>query len=139
MRADTCRSRMATSAPERYPVEVGRSCSAIIRCYVWPARLTRLTRSRSDAANRCRGGAPTGSCGWKWSPRAQSWLRVLRNPVYLGKIAHGGDLHDGEHQPIVDESVFASAQRPRTSEPPSQPRFRPTTSEYLLSGNLRLP
>ena len=67
----------------------------------------------------------------------QTVLRVLRNPVYLGKIAHGDDLHDGKHEAIVDESVFASAQKLLDERAAESTTIRPTTSEYLLSGKLR--
>lgn len=70
-----------------------------------------------------------------WSD--QTVLRVLRNPVYLGKIAHGEDLHDGKHEAIVDESVFASAQKLLDGRAAESTTIRPTTSEYLLSGKLR--
>ncbi len=67
----------------------------------------------------------------------QTVLRVLRNPVYLGKIAHGGDLHDGKHDAILEENVFASAQRLLDERAAESTTIRPTTSEYLLSGKLR--
>ncbi|MGH9055769.1 MAG: recombinase zinc beta ribbon domain-containing protein [Acidimicrobiales bacterium] len=64
-------------------------------------------------------------------------LRVLRNPVYLGKIAHGDELHEGKHEAILDETIFASAQQLLDERAAESTTIRPTTSEYLLSGKLR--
>ena len=73
--------------------------------------------------------------GGLWSN--QGVLRVLRNPVYLGKIAHGDDLHDGKHEPILDDGVYARAQLLLDERAAASTSIRPTTSEYLLSGLLR--
>jgi len=36
---------------------------------------------------------------------------VLRNPVYIGKISHKGDVHEGEHKGIVDPLIFERVSR----------------------------
>ncbi|MFC2950594.1 recombinase family protein [Marinicaulis aureus] len=36
--------------------------------------------------------------------------RLLRSPVYLGKVRQGGSLYDGEHEAIVDEALWTSVQ-----------------------------
>ncbi len=36
----------------------------------------------------------------------QTVLRVIRNPVYLGKISHGDDVYEGKHPSIVDDNLF---------------------------------
>jgi site-specific DNA recombinase len=53
-------------------------------------------------------------------------LRVLRNPVVTGKVAHKGKLYPGQHEPIVSEELFNHAQAimadsPRKSRLPSSP------------------
>lgn len=35
---------------------------------------------------------------------------LLKNPVYIGKIAHNGELYDGEHEGIVEESLWHEVQ-----------------------------
>lgn len=35
---------------------------------------------------------------------------VLRNPVYMGKVRFNGQLYKGEHEPIVEESLFQKVQ-----------------------------
>jgi site-specific DNA recombinase len=36
---------------------------------------------------------------------------VLRNPVYIGKISHKGDIHEGEHKGIVEPAIFERVSR----------------------------
>lgn len=38
------------------------------------------------------------------------WLRdLIRNPIYMGKIAYRGSLHEGQHQALVDPDTWAAA------------------------------
>jgi site-specific DNA recombinase len=46
---------------------------------------------------------------WKRTGRpwdARTLLHMLRNPVYVGKIRWKTELHDGIHEPLVEQSVF---------------------------------
>jgi DNA invertase Pin-like site-specific DNA recombinase len=70
------------------------------------------------------GGASLGSCatrlmeaipgrGWSLATMTQ----LFANPVYLGKIVHGGDIYvEGAHPALIDERTWTLAQRsgPRT-------------------------
>ena len=35
---------------------------------------------------------------------------ILKNPVYIGKVHHKGELHDGKHAAIVDKALWDSVQ-----------------------------
>jgi site-specific DNA recombinase len=35
-----------------------------------------------------------------------SLYHTLNNPIYIGKIAHQGKLHDGQHEPILDSQIW---------------------------------
>jgi site-specific DNA recombinase len=35
-----------------------------------------------------------------------SLYHTLNNPIYIGKIAHQGKLHDGQHEPILDLRIW---------------------------------
>ncbi|MBD0413168.1 recombinase family protein [Oryzicola mucosus] len=35
---------------------------------------------------------------------------LLSNPVYIGKVRHKLDLHEGEHPQIIDRATFDAAQ-----------------------------
>ena len=49
-----------------------------------------------------RGGRPFDKC---------SVYTLLTNPLYAGMIKHKELIHKGEHEPIVDQSMFESVQR----------------------------
>ncbi len=70
-----------------------------------------------------------------WSNQAV--LRVLRNPVYVGKISHADEVHDGKHPSIVDVSLFARAQALLDERAAVSETRAPNTSDYLLTGLLR--
>src|SRR5690606_29972968 len=36
---------------------------------------------------------------------------LLTNPIYTGKMRYKDELHDGEHEPIVDQELFDQVQR----------------------------
>lgn len=74
-----------------------------------------------------RGGGP-------WTRNAVH--TVLRNPLYVGKVrGHGGSLHAGQQESIVEEATFADAARRLNGR--TTARKRPTLrSEYLLAGLL---
>ena len=36
--------------------------------------------------------------------------RILKNPLYIGKIKHKGQLHKGKHQSFVSEDIYTQAQ-----------------------------
>lgn len=73
--------------------------------------------------------------------RARPWtkdavLRVLRNPVYAGYMPYRDEIHEGEHQAIVDPEIFAEARALLESHGGKKIRRRPD-SPYLLRGLLR--
>ena len=35
---------------------------------------------------------------------------MLKNRFYVGEVAYRGEVHPGEHEPIVDRAIFASVQ-----------------------------
>ncbi len=37
-------------------------------------------------------------------------FHLLRNRIYLGKITHGTLIHEGQHEAIIDEDLFAAAE-----------------------------
>ena len=37
--------------------------------------------------------------------------RLLRNPIFLGKVPHHQELYDGEHDAIIDAETFAAVQQ----------------------------
>ncbi|MGN6821053.1 MAG: recombinase family protein [Sphingomonas sp.] len=37
--------------------------------------------------------------------------QLLQNPLYIGKVAHRGNVYDGEHDAIVDQELFDTVQQ----------------------------
>ena len=67
----------------------------------------------------------------------QTVLRLLRNPVYVGKISHDETVHEGKHEPILDDATFNAAQQILNERAAESTALAPTTSEYLLTGLVR--
>ena len=68
---------------------------------------------------------------------ARSVLRLLSNPIYVGRIEYKGTLYPGLHEAIVPREMFESAQRTLEERGDSQALKRGHPSEYLLSGLIR--
>jgi len=60
---------------------------------------------------------------------------ILKHPVYLGKIHHQGELHDGQHDAIIDPAIWEAAGKLIASQARSKEgRYNP--SGLLLQGKL---
>ncbi|HEX6972486.1 MAG TPA: recombinase family protein [Limnochordia bacterium] len=59
------------------------------------------TKRYETAKGRWRGGAEFDK---------SSLQKLLTNVVYLGKVTYKGEIHEGEHEAIVDEDLFAQVQ-----------------------------
>jgi len=64
--------------------------------------------------------------------------RVLTNPVYIGKVRFGDQLHDGQHQAIVPETLFNDVQRLLDKNRERRGNYRDQrTHVFLLQGLVR--
>lgn len=73
--------------------------------------------------------------GKKWN--YQGLKRILRNPVYIGKIRYNGIEYPGLHKPIIDETVFYKVQKEldaRQYEMKQKGKNRQFKAKYMLSG-----
>ncbi|MHB1928996.1 MAG: recombinase family protein [Acidimicrobiales bacterium] len=89
---------------------------------------TALANQLSGAGLRNRGDR-------LWSN--QTVLRVLRNPVYVGKISHGDEVYEGKHPSIIEGDLFARARALLDERAALVENRAPNTSDYLLTGLLR--
>jgi DNA invertase Pin-like site-specific DNA recombinase len=65
-----------------------------------------IVRILDELRERGRTTKRRGSCLAKaWTKDAV--LRILRNPLYVGRTLVGGETFDAEHEPIVDRETFA--------------------------------
>jgi DNA invertase Pin-like site-specific DNA recombinase len=61
---------------------------------------------------------------------------ILSNPLYIGKLKHKGQVHDGAHQAVVTQEIWAEVQQ-KLAEQSAVPRGRRGTSQTnLLRGVL---
>lgn len=60
------------------------------------------TKSWTASSGRAMGGQPLAK------PEIS---RLLRNPLYIGKVPHHGQTYDGEHPAIVDMDIFEAVQQ----------------------------
>ena len=83
-------------------------------------------------------GRPTTrgkSSGIKARPFGRGALyHLLSNPVYVGKTRHRDQLYEGEHQPIIDDDLFAEAQTLLAAQAPRRSANTNTPDIHLLTG-----
>ena len=61
---------------------------------------------------------------------------LLSNPVYIGKLRHHKQLHDGEHQAIVDPTTFEQVQALLRQQAPLRTGRTNSSEIHLLTGIL---
>ena len=59
------------------------------------------TKRRAHAGGKLLGGLPFSR---------GNLYQMLQNPIYLGKISHKGEVYDGEHAAIIDQSLWDQVQ-----------------------------
>ena len=82
---------------------------------------------RIDGAGRRTGGKPF-SRGHLYA--------ILANPIYAGRLAHKGRIHEGQHPAIVDSLTWDAVQA-RLVANHHQHRHQQASSESLLIGRIR--
>ena len=60
---------------------------------------------------------------------------ILRNPLYTGKLTHRGQVHEGQHEPIIDTELFNRVQSILTEQTQSF-HDRRESSDALLRDKL---
>lgn len=88
------------------------------------------TKKRAYANGRTVGGIP-----FTTGPLAH----LLKNPVYLGKVAHGGSLHEGEHEAIVSQQLWNEVQQTLATNRRERREGRNARYPSLLTGMIRDP
>jgi site-specific DNA recombinase len=63
--------------------------------------------------------------------------KILSNPIYLGRIAHKGQVHEGQHPPIVTKDLWDEVQQSLSGHlGPARTKRTRQSSEALLAGKL---
>jgi site-specific DNA recombinase len=84
------------------------------------------TKSRAGANGRTTGGIRFGV-----GPLAH----LLKNRFYVGEVVYRGDVHAGEHEPIVDRALFEAVQA-RLAANASTRQLRLRGSAAILAGRI---
>ena len=83
---------------------------------------------RIDGAGRSTGGSPLS--------RGHIY-KILTNPIYVGRIGHKGQVHEGQHQPIVSQDLWEQVQEHLSNRHGALMAKRTRqASEALLAGKL---
>ena len=85
-----------------------------------------VTKSRQTKVAKYKGGIP-----FTYGPLAH----VLKNRIYIGEIGYKEKWFPGEHQPIVDQKIFAAVQDLLKTNSVERKAHR-TASEAILMGKL---
>jgi DNA invertase Pin-like site-specific DNA recombinase len=101
-----------------------RSALAVMRILNETGRITKRHKANNGKVRKARAWAK------------DSVLRVLRNPVYAGYMSYRDEVHEGEHEAIVDREVFARAQTILDGHG-GEKRRRGANPSYLLCGLLK--
>jgi site-specific DNA recombinase len=78
-------------------LEHGRVMPVVVAC----RHLGWTTKSWTAKTGRLMGGKPLSK---------NLILRILKNPVYLGKVRHHSEIYEGEHEAIVEQEMFDAVQ-----------------------------
>ncbi|AGH97692.1 recombinase family protein [Micavibrio aeruginosavorus] len=62
--------------------------------------------------------------------------KILRNPVYVGKISHKADVYDGQHAAIIDKDTWHNVQKCLANNSAQQRGERKVYERDLLKGIL---
>lgn len=84
------------------------------------------TARRVSLRGRVTGGVAFG-------PGALHYL--LKNRTYVGDVVHKGEIYAGEHEAILDRTLFEAVQRKLASQAPGR-SGRPSASPSLLVGRI---
>jgi site-specific DNA recombinase len=96
---------------------------------------TREQKGAAEIASRLNREGHAPATGVPFS--ARSVLRILSNPIYVGRVEFRGTTYPGLHEAIVDKDVFEQASRTLAERGESQALKRGHPTEFLLSGLIR--
>ena len=79
--------------------------------------------SRTSRTGRKTGGAPISRGHLYW---------ILSNPIYVGRLRHKGQTHDGLHLGIVDVEIWERVQRKLASQTQTRRASQPDDYSFLV-------
>lgn len=71
--------------------------------------------------------------------RTGALSQLLKNPIYTGKVRHKDKIYDGEHQAIIDQSLFDEVKRIFAANRSENALGKKSSNPSLLSGLINDP
>ncbi|MES2294322.1 MAG: recombinase family protein [Pseudomonadota bacterium] len=108
----------------------------LFRTYLEVGSIGRLLQKMDEQGirSKCRElGDGRGVGGCRFGPGSLGYL--LRNRGYVGEIAHKGQIHAGEHQPIIERELFDAVQAQLKSGAVDR-KLKHAGTLHLLKGKL---
>jgi len=90
-------------------------------------RIELTTKVRESTDVRMRGGRPLS--------RGHIY-HLLSNPLYVGRVAHCGETHEGQHPAIVDREIWEAAQNQLAEQAPTRTTRTNSSKRSPLCGKL---
>jgi DNA invertase Pin-like site-specific DNA recombinase len=106
----------AEAEAERTVFQLYLELGTVRKVKVEADRLGLTTKVRPGKGRRMSGGRPL-SRGYIY--------HLLSNPLYIGRINHRGEHHEGRHPPIIDLDTWEAAQAQLASQAPPTPVGKP--------------
>ncbi len=90
-------------------------------------RLGLRSKYRPGKRGRAEGGGPF---------TRNALYHILKNPLYIGRIRHRSDSHEGQHPAIVDTETWNAAQKLFAVRARAEGPIRRTSRSHVLTGKL---
>ncbi len=89
------------------------------------------TRGPKPKPRQLANGKSVQAVFWRVGPLAH----LLKNRFYIGEVAYRGEVHPGEHEPILDHDLFEAVQAKLLEQTVARTQTR-RQSPHLLTGKL---
>jgi hypothetical protein len=105
--------------------------------YISAYKKGQMVDGAADAAVRrpCKTSWPMSGPARSPSRRVGSLAQLLKNRFYIGEVAYRGEVHRGEHEPILTHELFAAVQAEIAANAVAR-QIRLRGSAAILAGRL---
>jgi site-specific DNA recombinase len=129
---DRVHKRLIVSAQEALLVR------HVFRRYLELGCAVKLIRELNEAGHLTKGWTTKKGKTQPGKPWHKNYVyRLLRNPVYIGKVEYQGETYEGEHDPIVEKSLWDQVQKAIAVPGKVRSNMNRATTPGLLKGILR--
>jgi DNA invertase Pin-like site-specific DNA recombinase len=117
--------------------EEAKTVRTVFRLYLehGNVRSVKQEADRLGLKSKVRRGARGRTCGGTALGRGYLY-HLLRNPIYVGRIAHKGETYEGQHPPIIDPKIWDAAQAQLDTNSHERPAGTNATRVSPLRGKL---